>query len=112
MKFVALAAILVAVFAIPAAGAATGTLAGTVGPGFNISLKQAGKTVSKLRAGTYFEPSRFEAGYRVHATLGTDVRLFSWDLFGLLDEFTFSAGAAADVAERYLNAGVGIGLWH
>ena len=52
MKLVALAAILAAV-AIPAAGAATGTLAGTVGPSFNISLKQAGKTVTKLTAGTY-----------------------------------------------------------
>jgi hypothetical protein len=50
--------------------------------------------------------------YRVHATLGMDVRLFSWDLFGLLDEFTLSVGAAADVAERYLNAGLGVGLWH
>ena len=52
MKLVALAAILAAV-AIPAAGAATGKLAGTVGPGFNISLKQGGKTVTKLTAGTY-----------------------------------------------------------
>jgi plastocyanin len=52
MKFVALAAILAAI-AIPAADAATGKLAGVVGPGFNISLKQAGKTVTKLRAGTY-----------------------------------------------------------
>ena len=52
MKFVALAAILAAI-AIPAADAATGKLAGLVGPGFNISLKQAGKTVAKLKAGTY-----------------------------------------------------------
>jgi plastocyanin len=52
MKFVALAAIIAAI-AIPAADAATGKLAGVVGPGFNISLKQAGTTVTKLRAGTY-----------------------------------------------------------
>jgi len=52
MKFVALAAI-IAAMAVPAAGAATGKLAGLVGPGFNISLKQAGKTVTKLKAGTY-----------------------------------------------------------
>jgi plastocyanin len=52
MKFVALAAIIAAI-AIPAADAATGKLVGVVGPGFNISLKQAGKTVTKLRAGTY-----------------------------------------------------------
>jgi len=52
MKFVALAAI-VAAIAVPSAGAVTGKLAGTVGPGFTITLKQAGKTVTKLKAGTY-----------------------------------------------------------
>jgi plastocyanin len=52
MKLVALAAILAAV-AIPAAGAATGKLAGTVGPSFNISLTQGGKAVKKLKAGSY-----------------------------------------------------------
>lgn len=67
----------------------------------------------QMRVGTYFEPSRFAGvGYRVHATLGSDVRLFSWDLFGLLEEFTVTGGAAADVAERYLNASFGMGLWH
>ena len=67
----------------------------------------------KMRAGSYFEPSRFEGvPYRVHGTIGTDIRLFSWDLFGLLDEFTLSLGGSADVAERYVNLGVGIGLWH
>ena len=66
-----------------------------------------------MRAGSYFEPSRFEGvPYRVHGTIGTDIRLFSWDLFGLLDEFTLSLGGSADVAERYVNLGVGIGLWH
>jgi len=52
MKFVAFAAI-VAAIAVPSAGAVTGKLAGTVGPGFTITLKQAGKTVTKLKAGTY-----------------------------------------------------------
>jgi hypothetical protein len=67
----------------------------------------------QMRAGTYFEPSRFaRVPYRAHGTLGADVRLFSWDLFGLLDEFTLRAGASADVAERYLNLGFGLGLWH
>ena len=66
----------------------------------------------KMRAGTYFEPSRFEGvGYRVHATTGFDVRLFTWNLFGLVDDFTVLFGASADVAERYLNVGVGLGLW-
>ena len=52
MKFVALAAI-VAAIAVPSAGATTGKLVGTVGPGFTITLKQAGKAVTKLKAGTY-----------------------------------------------------------
>jgi plastocyanin len=52
MKFVALAAIIAAII-VPAAGAATGKLVGTDGPGFTITLKQAGKTVTKLKAGTY-----------------------------------------------------------
>jgi len=67
----------------------------------------------KMRAGTYLEPSRFEGvAYRVHATTGVDVRLFTWDLFGLLNDFTVLFGASADVAERYLNVGVGLGVWH
>jgi plastocyanin len=52
MKFVALAAI-VAAIAVPSAGATTGKLVGTVGPGFTITLKQAGKVVKTLKAGTY-----------------------------------------------------------
>ena len=35
------------------AGAATPTLNGSVGPGFTISLKQGGKGVKALKAGTY-----------------------------------------------------------
>jgi hypothetical protein len=30
----------------------------------------------------------------------------------MLPEFTLRTGAFADVAERYLNVGVGMGLWH
>ena len=52
MKLVALAA-LVAALAAPSALAATPTLTAVVGPGFTITLKQAGKKVTKLKAGTY-----------------------------------------------------------
>ena len=54
MKLAALAA-LVAAIAIPTAFARTtsNTLAGTVGPGFTITLTQGGKKVSKLKAGVY-----------------------------------------------------------
>lgn len=52
MKLVLLAA-LAAALAAPAALAATPTLNGTVGPGFTITLKQNGKSVKTLKAGTY-----------------------------------------------------------
>jgi plastocyanin len=52
MRFVALAALVAALF-VPAALAATPTLTGTVGPGFTISLKHGTKTVKTLPAGTY-----------------------------------------------------------
>ena len=57
MKFVALVA-LVAAIAVPTAlgsssTASAVTLNGTVGPGFTITLKLAGKKVTNLKAGTY-----------------------------------------------------------
>lgn len=67
----------------------------------------------QMRTGTYLEPSRFAGvGYRAHGTLGIDVRVLSWDLFGLVDEFTVRLSASADVAERYTNASFGLGMWH
>lgn len=67
----------------------------------------------KVRVGTYLEPSRFEdRGYRLHGTFGTDLRLFSWDAFGLFDEFTFRVGGAVDIAPRYFDWGISVGFWH
>jgi hypothetical protein len=84
----------------------------TLGLRFGVEGEPIARWV-QMRAGTYLEPSRFEGvGYRVHGTVGADVRLFSWDLFGAVDEFTLRVGVSADVAERYLNAGFGVGLWH
>jgi hypothetical protein len=84
----------------------------TLGLRFGIEGEPIARWV-QMRAGTYLEPSRFEGvGYRVHGTAAADVRLFSWDFFGAVDEFTLRVGVSADVAERYLNAGFGIGLWH
>ena len=48
----ALAVLVVLAVALPAWGKAT-PLAGTVGPGFTISLKKAGARVTTLRRGTY-----------------------------------------------------------
>jgi hypothetical protein len=67
----------------------------------------------RLRAGSYLEPSRFETvSPRLHATFGTDVRLFSWNVFGLLDRFELRATAGLDVAARYRNFGFSLGVWH
>ncbi len=52
MKLAAFA-VIAAALAVPGALAATPTLNGLVGPGFNISLKQGGTKVLKLKAGTY-----------------------------------------------------------
>lgn len=50
----AAAAAVAAASLVPAAGAAApGKLAGTVGPGFTITLTQGGKPVTKLKAGRY-----------------------------------------------------------
>ncbi|MBW2717237.1 MAG: hypothetical protein JRD94_01420 [Deltaproteobacteria bacterium] len=41
-------------------------------------------TRMKIRGGTYLEPTRFAASSpRVHGTLGFDLSLFKWDVFGV-----------------------------
>jgi len=66
-----------------------------------------------LRAGTYIEPSRYDAGSaRQHFTFGTDIHLFPFDLWGLLPESEWKLGLFADLAPRYTNWGLGISNWH
>lgn len=68
----------------------------------------------KLRAGTYFEPSRFEGiDGRLHGTFGFDAKLFAWTVFGLFDEDTaWRASAAVDNARGYFGWSVSVGVWH
>lgn len=67
----------------------------------------------RVRAGTYFEPSRFaNIPTRQHLTFGGDLRLITWDIFGLVQETTFRVSGFVDVAPRYSNFGIGIGAWH
>lgn len=57
------------------------------------------------RLGSYFEPSRNRGvGGRLHGTLGADLRLFQliWQ---------WRLGVACDLAQRYLNSTLSIGLW-
>lgn len=68
----------------------------------------------KARGGTYLEPTRFTTSRpRAHVTLGGDLRLFRWDVFGLWpDDFMWQVGASMDVARRYLAWGISIAGWY
>lgn len=65
------------------------------------------------RGGLYYEPSRFtDASHRQHFTFGGDLRLFSWDIFGIFPETTWRLSAFFDLAPRYQNFGFAVGPWH
>jgi len=64
----------------------------------------------RVRAGTYWEPSRFEGvDGRLHGTAGADLRLFGFHLFG--SAFRVQVSAHIDAAARYGNGGVSVGFW-
>jgi len=71
-------------------------------------------TRMKLRAGTYLEPTRFaQSTLRVHGTLGVDISLFKWNVFGLWpDDYRWQISAALDVTRKYTSFSVGIGGWY
>ena len=84
----------------------------SVAPRFGVESEPIPNLV-KGRAGTYFEPSRFEGTpHRQHFTVGGDLRLFTWDLFGILAKITWRASAFIDIAPRYQNFGITVGPWH
>lgn len=67
----------------------------------------------KVRWGGYYEPSRFDAGYgRMHGTAGLDLHVFDWSVFGLFGETAWRLSLVADLARRYFDWGIGIGVWH
>lgn len=68
----------------------------------------------KARGGLYLEPTRFTTSRpRAHVTLGGDLRLFRWNVFGLWpDDFMWQVGASADIARRYLAWGISIAGWY
>ena len=67
----------------------------------------------RLRLGGYLEPSLFVDGTaRQHFTFGWDIKLFPWDIFGILPKgTTWQLSFATDLAPRYTNWGIGIGVW-
>lgn len=70
--------------------------------------------ILKLRAGSYYEPPLVGGVTgRFHGTGGLDVRLFEWNIFGLIGRFDYwQLSLAADAARQYLNTAVSIGFWH
>jgi len=66
----------------------------------------------RLRFGTYLEPSLFDGGSaRQHFTFGGDLKLFQWNAFGLLAKTEWQLSFATDLAPRYTNWGLSIGVW-
>jgi hypothetical protein len=64
----------------------------------------------RLRAGTYWEPSRFaDASGRIHGTFAFDLRLFDFSLWG---ERSLRFSSAVDLASRYSNLLLSLGFWH
>jgi hypothetical protein len=70
----------------------------------------------KLRAGSYYEPTRFDnrnAAPRAHGTFGVTSKLLPWSVFGVWPrDAWWRAQGALDVAQRYFNWGFSIGIWH
>jgi hypothetical protein len=80
-----------------------------VGQSTTIALRMGAESevierLLRLRGGSYYEPSRFEDGGRIHGTLGFDLRAPLW--------FDWKINAVIDIADGYINGGVGVGLWH
>ena len=66
----------------------------------------------RVRLGSYLEPARFSGVHpRLHATIGGDVKLFSFDIFGLVNPFELRLTASLDIAESYRSVGISVGLW-
>jgi hypothetical protein len=68
----------------------------------------------KIRAGSYVEPSRFaQSTARVHGTLGFDINVLKWNVFGLWpDDYRWQIQVALDLARSYGAFSFGIGGWY
>ena len=66
----------------------------------------------RLRFGGYLEPSLFQDGTaRQHFTFGGDIKLFQWNFFGILAPTIWQLSFAVDLAPRYTNWGLSLGVW-
>jgi hypothetical protein len=67
----------------------------------------------KTRVGMYLEPARSQTlTPRLHGTFGVDLRLFRWDLFGVMDPSDFRVSFTFDGARDYVMYSVGAGMWY
>jgi hypothetical protein len=68
----------------------------------------------RLRTGSYLElPVAEEGEARLHGTVGGDIKLFRWGVFGLVSPFDWwQLSVAADIAKSYLNTSFTVGFWH
>lgn len=74
----------------------------------------------RTRFGSYYEPTRFSYAPepcndrvgRQHFTFGAEVKAFKTTWFGLIDEVTYKVQAYGDLAPRYQNVGIGLGVWY
>jgi hypothetical protein len=89
----------------------------TLSPRLGVETEAVPRWV-KFRAGSYIEPTRFSPAindnrWRIHGTLGLDLKLFEWSVLGLFEEGTeWRVSGALDVSARYLGWGLSIGIWH
>jgi hypothetical protein len=83
----------------------------TISPRFGVEAEPIAN-LAKVRAGTYYEPSRFEgvAG-RQHFTLGGDLFLFTSPKIAFIPPLPIAAVGFVDVAPRYQNFGLFVGIW-
>jgi hypothetical protein len=65
----------------------------------------------RVRAGSYWEPGRIAGrNGRVHGTTGAELRLFRFSLWE--KERRVRLALAIDIADRYQNIAISLGLWH
>ena len=72
----------------------------------------------RIRGGSYWEPRRFKDATkdgnhiqgRLHATLGLEGRVWSFDFWD--KPYRLRLSLTLDVADRYGNAGLSVGFWH
>lgn len=68
----------------------------------------------RVRGGMYLEPTRFDGSQeRLHGTLGVDIKLLRWNVFGAWpDDYMWRLGLGADAARQYSTWGLTLAGWY